>query len=692
MDRKWLVLVLLLAALAAPSAAQEPVEYELRFEAPNTHLLDITIRAGGLSGPAAEFALPDWAPGAYTINDYARNVQNFEAQDAGGRALAWRKTDKQTWRVELAGASALRVRYRLYANTMANNWAQFNERHAFLGGPAVWMYLVGGKERPVRLAITLPASAPGWHAATGLDRAGENRFTAADYDWFADSPIELSDWTEKVFSFAGTTYHFAVHDVLGKKEYDQAVKDTQRIVENLVPVLSPVAGSGAQAAPFREYWFLMHIWPESGGGLEHLNSTQINYSSDWDDRAQRGAGRTAYERKLFVIAHEFFHAWNVKRLRPRPLGPFDYSREAYTPSLWISEGLTSYYGDLSLVRAGIITPEAYLAEMGELLTNFEEEPGRAERSIEDTSWDTWFRGRETGRQRFGINLQNTNYSYYDGGQVAGHLLDFAIRNATGNLKSLDDWMRLLYSRYALPKPGFDPADPVRAASEIAGRDMNDFFRRYISGKEPLPYEQCFAYAGLRVVREQRTGTGWAGISTTRGEEGRLQLSNVIPGSPAERAGLDRGDMLIAVNGTEVSNDESLSAVVASLRPGDSARVTVIRGRELREFAVKLAPNPSAVIRIVPVENPTEMQKKIYESWIGHAWPAVFPPRGQKRPDKLEAVRWPVRTSVKAGALFMSTKNGRVCRFRVDGRRRLAGCREGDFPPHPAARGWMRSRS
>jgi len=611
-------LLLLLAAPAALPAA-DTVEYELRFGAPNTHLLDITVRAGGLAGPAAEFAIPDWAPGSYGITDYARNVQNFEAHAADGHALAWRKSDKQTWRIELEGGNTVTVRYRMYANTMANNWAQYNERHAFLGGPAVWMYLVGGKERAVRLNITLPPGGEGWRVATGLDRAGENAFSAANYDWLADCPIEISSWTERTFAFAGTTYHFVVHDVMGHKDYSQAFGDTERIVRNLVPVFAPVAGTGEQAAPFREYWFLMHIWPESGGGLEHLDSTQINYPADWDDHTPRGPGADTYERKLFVISHEFFHAWNVKRLRPRPLGPFDYSREDQTPSLWISEGLTSYYGQLALARAGIQTPEDYLLEISDLLTKFEQEPGRAERSIEDTSWDTWFRGRETGRQRYGINLANTNYSYYDGGQVVGHLFDFAIRQATGNRKSLDDWMRLLYSRYAPPNPGFEPADPIRAAAEVSGQDMSDFFRRYVSGKEPLPYEQYFGYAGLRVVREPQASKPWSGITAVKGDDGRPVIGNIIPGSPAEQAGLDRGDVLIGVNGKEATF-ESIAAAIAVLKPGDTVRFTVLREKELRDFSVLLAPNPYATIHIVPVEKPTDLQKKIYESWIGHPWP------------------------------------------------------------------------
>jgi predicted metalloprotease with PDZ domain len=621
MRAKFFALLLLLGTPMALHAAAEPVEYELRFGASNTHLLDITIRAGGLAGGAVEFAMPDWAPGAYTIANYARNVQNFEARATDGRALAWHKTDKQTWQVELAGSTGVTIRYRVYANSMNNHWGQYNERHAFLAGPAVWMYLVGEKDRPVRLKVTLPASAPGWRVATGLGHTGENTFAAPDYDSFADCPIEISNWTEKTFTFAGTTYHFVVHDAIGGKDYGPAESDTARIVQNVVPMFASVAGSSGQAAPFREYWFLMHIWPGGGGGLEHLNSTQINFSSDWDDRSPRDPGESAYDHKLFVISHEFFHAWNVKRLRPRPLGPFDYSREAYTPSLWISEGLTSYYGDLALVRAGLLPPEAYLAHLGYLLTKFEQEPGRAERSIEETSWDAWFRnsGSSEGRQRFGFNLDNTDYSYYDGGQVAGHLLDFAIRQDTGNRKSLDDWMRLLYSRYALPKPGFEPDDAVHAASEVAGRDLSDFFRRYISGKEPLPYEQYFAYAGLRVEREPLADQPWAGIGAVRGEEGRPLIDNLIPGSPGEQAGLDRGDVVVAIEGKAVTLD-SIPAALANLKPGDTIRVTVLRGTDLREFSVKLAPNPYAVFRIIPVEKPTELQKKIYESWMGQRWP------------------------------------------------------------------------
>ncbi|MCL5287512.1 MAG: hypothetical protein M1453_05905, partial [Acidobacteria bacterium] len=294
---------LLALMFSVAAGAAEPVEYELRFGKPSSHLLEITVRAGGLKGAATEFAMPAWAPGSYVVNDYAKNVQGFRAMGAGGKELAWRKMDKQTWRVETGGTAAVTVVYKLYANTLANNWAQYNEQHAFLGGPAVWMYLVGGKERPVRLVIAPPA---GWRVATGMVRMAENTFAAADYDTFADAPLEISDYAEKTFAEAGSTYHVVVHDIVGKKDFSQFAADTQKIVAATVPMFAAAVG-GTRAAPYDEYWFLFHIWPGSGGGLEHLNSTQINSPRDWDSEQMRPSGETDYESKLGVTSHEFFH-------------------------------------------------------------------------------------------------------------------------------------------------------------------------------------------------------------------------------------------------------------------------------------------------------------------------------------------------------------------------------------------------
>jgi predicted metalloprotease with PDZ domain len=604
----FLVPALLLVTCFAASAA-EPLHYELRFEKPNTHLMDVTIHASDLKGPAVEFAMPDWAPGSYAIENYAGNVQRFRARSANGKELAWRKADSQTWRIELAGATSVTVEYQIFGNTLANNQSQYNERHVFIGGPAVWMYLVGGKERPVDLSIAVPS---GWKVATGMQRTSDHTFRAADYNWFADAPLEISDFVEKDFEVLGTTYHVIVHDVEGHKDYSKFVADTQKTIETIVPIFGSVAGEGGQAAPFKEYWFLYHIWPKSGGGLEHLNSTQINFRSDWDDVGPAGDYSSQYLLKLFVMSHEFFHAWNVKRIRPKPLGPFDYSQMVHTPSLWISEGLTSYYGDLVIERAGLITPQQYLDHLGKVITKFEALPGRQERSIEDTSWDTWY-GRAFNQRE--NNLANSYYSYYDGGQIMGHILDFAIREDTRNQKSLDDWMRLLYSRYALPKPGFEPEDAVRAASEVAGTDLSDIFRRYISGKEAIPYEKYFAYAGVAVEKKLDTSKPWIGVATDKSDDGHATIKNVIPGGPAEAAGLDRNDVFLGVEGRAVDAD-GYDRAINEHKPGDTIHVTVLRLGEFKDISVTVASNPRPTYTFKPMDNPTEQQKAIYNGWLG----------------------------------------------------------------------------
>jgi predicted metalloprotease with PDZ domain len=299
---------------ASVAAAADPLQYELRFERPNTHLMDIMISASGLPGPDAEFAMPDWAPGSYHIENYAAQVQAFSAVGPEGQRLPWHKADSQTWRIELGRATSLTVRYQIYGNTMADNQAQYNARHAFIAGPAVWMYLVSGKDRPVRLTIDTPQ---GWQVATGMERLADNSFAATDYDSFADSPIEISDFIESTFQVQGTTYHFVVHDIEGRKDFTKFEADTKKIVEATLPLFSSLS-NGPQAAPFVDYWFLFHIWPGAVSGLEHLNSTQVIFSKDWDNADPEPEFLTQYDLKLFVTAHEFFHVWNVKRLRPKP--------------------------------------------------------------------------------------------------------------------------------------------------------------------------------------------------------------------------------------------------------------------------------------------------------------------------------------------------------------------------------------
>lgn len=601
------------AVFAVASYAQgsaQTVSYDLSFGAPNSHLIGVTIRAGGLSG-SVDFSIPAWAPGWYVINDYAKFVQDFSAKSPEGRDLRWHKTDKQTWRIDLGSSNAVTVSYRVYGNTPGVDSMQFNSAHVHIPGPAVWMYIVNGKQRPAKLTIHPPAD---WRIATGMARSGDNEFSAPDYDTFIDCPIEISDFAEKTFDLDGTAYHVVVHDLAGKHDFSQFAANLQKAVQQLVAIDAPVAGTGSRKAPFDQYYFLFHIMPNTGGGLEHLNSTQIFMGSDWDADAFAGSALTGPQSKLEGAAHEFFHAWNVKRVRPKPLGPFDYTKEVNTPSLWISEGFTDYYAPIALARAGLITPEQYLQQMGQAITQLESSPGRKERSLEDTSFDTWF--WYVGEGRFQTNEPNIDFSYYTGGHVMGQLLDLIIRNSTQNKKSLDDWMRLMYSRYALPKPGFTPEDAERAASEIAGTDMSDFFRRYISGKEVPPYEKILGYAGIEIENGANANRGYFGISVgrARNPQGGLTISNVVDAGPAQAAGLDRGDVITAINGRAV-DAAGYAQAIAQAKPGDNVAFTVTHLGAQREVSVRASADPRFVYSLKLSDHATDQQRAIFRSML-----------------------------------------------------------------------------
>lgn len=600
---------LCMAGFAAGARAQE-IGYELNFAAPNTHLIEVAIHAGGLAGASADFAMPAWSPGWYVIDDYAKFVQEFSATADDGKALTWRKTDKQTWHVELGGAHTAVIRYKVFGNNAGVDSMQYDDRHAELPGPAIWMYLVNGKDRAARLTVHLPS---GWKIATGMAKAGEGIYTAPNFDTFLDTPIEMSDFQEKTFELDGTTFHVIVHDLMGKKDFSDWMAQLEKVVKQEVSLWSAVAGTPTRPAPYADYYFLIHVMPGGGNGLEHLNSTQIYIGSDWDAQGNPGAGISQTTLKVYLAAHEFFHSWNDKRLRPKELGPFDYSREVNTSELWEAEGITDYYAPLCMLHAGVITPDQYLAWMGQTVTQLEDSAGRKERTLEQTSWDTWFWYTSGGR--FETNQANVDFSYYTGGHVIGQLLDLAIRNATKNQKSLDDWMRLMYQRYALPKPGFTPDDAVKAASEVAGTDMSDFFRRYVSGKEVPDYAKFFGYAGISATNTTQADRGWFGVNSAVLQDGKVHATYVWPDGPAQQAGMDRGDVIEKLNGAP-ADATSYRQVVGQAKPGDTVTMTVSHLGAEKEVKITAIASPHPAYQLKPMDTPTDLQKQIYNGMFG----------------------------------------------------------------------------
>jgi predicted metalloprotease with PDZ domain len=505
-------LVLLLCATSGCARASTPAEtplaainYRLSMPRPATHLFEVEVEVElAKDAPAdhLDFQMPRWSPGRYSIFDFAMNVQEFSAQrlcaeraDCKPAPLDVTRLDNQTWRVQTRESHRLRIAYKVFGDDLSGTFSQLNERHANFNGASLFMYIVGHKPDPVRLRIDAPT---GWRIVNGWSQSVDQReWRFPNYDLLIDTPTEVGpDWTMEQFKLEGKTYRVVVHS-LGAEGVKRRslVSEIERIVR---------AETAMWGAPdFDSYTFLIHFAAdsESGDGMEHLTSTQIIVPGSLADP---GMLEAALER----AAHEFFHVWNVKRLRPVELGPWDFTRPPTTRSLWIAEGITNYYGHLMQRRAGIWTDEQLLKTLAQQINEVENSPGSRLMSAEESSINAPFMDGATPTQR--NNLSNNSVNYYPKGEVLGLVLDLLIRRKTGGRASLDEVMRRMYQKFYVESPndtyylrgrGYTNEDFERVASEVAGTDLQDFFKRYVRGVETPPYDEALETVGLRLVRE-----------------------------------------------------------------------------------------------------------------------------------------------------------------------------------------------
>ena len=605
---------LLCAALAffswgasALAAAPLELQYHLSVSKPATHFAEIEITAGRVAEPELDFVLPAWAPGRYAIYEFAKNVQEFEARGAQGQKLGCTKLDKQTWRVDARdSAGTVKVRYRVFGNDLTGSFSQIDAAHASLNGASLFMYVAGHKADPIALAVEGPQE---WKVFSDFSEVpSERTFRAANYDRLIDTPLELcsacaaGQFTERGRNFRVVVHSFGEHD----NDLSKLTASLQEIVRSELAMMPE--------PDFRHYTFLFHFAPEIplGDGMEHLNSTSVIVR-----RALAGGG---LDEALELAAHEFFHVWNVKRLRPAGLGPFDYTREQYTKSLWFAEGVTTYYSFVHLYRAGLWTREEFLRRLAEEIRGLEYEPGQKLMSAESSSFHAWFYDRSPQMQE--TNFANSTISYYNKGAVLGLLLDLELRARTGGRKSLDDLMAAMYQKfyeapaetYYLPGRGYDEDDILKMLNEVSGSDFTEFFDRCIRGTEPLPYQAVLAAAGLELsIATSPDAPPSLGVLTDSIDEG-VKIVAVRPGSAAERAGLSRDDILTAV--------DTLSLFEASLRerlqmypPGTEVPLTVQRhGRESRVVVTLDPPFPDQY-SIRPAPQATAEQAALREGWL-----------------------------------------------------------------------------
>ncbi|WP_236704944.1 M61 family metallopeptidase [Hymenobacter sp. AT01-02] len=477
--RLWVAAGLALAAgsVGSAAAATPTLRYTLSMPAPQTHYFEVEMTLGGFNKAYTDVKMPVWAPGSYLVREFAKNVEGFEAA-AGSEKLRTEKVTKNTWRVYHPKSKAFTVRYRVYAYELSVRTSFIDAAHGYLNGTSVFMYPADGKQLPSTLEVR---PAQGWtQVSTSLKPAGGSfTFRSSNYDELADSPIEIGNQKIYTFTANGTPHTVAM---FGDPKVDETrlTRDMQRVCEEAQRVVGQ--------NPLDRYVFIVHNIDRGTGGLEHLFSTTLSVSRN------AYSSEAGWKGFLGLVAHEYFHLWNVKRIRPIALGPFDYDNENYTRMLWVSEGGTEYFSNLITQRAGFLSPDEYLGDLSNGINRVENTPGNKQQSAAESSFDAWIK-----YYRPNENSVNTGISYYDKGEVIGAVLDLMIINETKGQKHLDDVMRYLYDRYYKQLGrGFTDEEYQDAVAKVAGRRFDDFFRRYVYGTETLPYETALSYAGLNL--------------------------------------------------------------------------------------------------------------------------------------------------------------------------------------------------
>lgn len=466
---------LLLALLTVGALGSPRLDYRMSItDAPN-HLFHVKIEATNLTGKTLDIALPSWTPGWYTIRPYAANLVRLQAH-VDGRRLSLRALDKQTYRIETEGRGSLTIEYDYYANNLAVNGAELNAQRGFFLGTNLFFYIPGHTtDTPASLTFEIPDN---WRVATGLKRGpGRHVYLARDFDQLVDAPTLLGDFDQYTTTALGKTIQIVVDPKgLLKPENSEKLRQyVSRVIES--------QGKMFGGLPYDEYWVLYVVGGRGGGALEHENSTNVMLGSmPSDPRSLVG-----------VTSHEHFHAWNVKRIRPAGLLPYDYSREQYIRELWVAEGITSYYGDLHVRRAGLSSIESYLRGMEGNISQLQSNEARNWVSVSDASTVTWLTyGGGSSYGRFTVN-------YYGKGEILGLLLDLEIRGATGDQKSLDDVMRALNRDFNHKGRGYTNEDLAALVTQMAGRSFDSFFAKYVNGTEELDYNGALKHAGLQLV-------------------------------------------------------------------------------------------------------------------------------------------------------------------------------------------------
>ena len=566
----------------------KPIRYSIVPKQAAAHLFEITVTVADPDPSGQRFMLPVWIPGSYMVREFARNIVTLRAVNEAGRKVRVEKTDKQTWQAAPVNG-ALTLRYEVYAWDMSVRAAHLDDTTGFFNGTSVFLAAVGHEEAPCLVDIQKPAGPAyrSWRVATALPEArgtkryGFGEYSAQNYDELADHPVTLGEFALATFKAHGVPHDIVIAGRVVALDMARLAADLKRICEAQIALFEPKS----KKAPVERYVFMTQAVSDGYGGLEHRASTALICNRT--DLPVEGRPQTTegYRTYLGLCSHEYFHTWNVKRIKPAAFAPYDLTRENYTSLLWLFEGFTSYYDDLILVRTGLISPDEYFALLGKVVGGVMRGSGRLKQTVAESSFDAWVK-----YYRQDENAPNAIVSYYTKGSLVALAFDLTIRAQTNNRKSLDDVMRLLWQRFGRDfyrgKPVGVAEDEVEAIfAEATGADLGALFEQAVRGTRDLPLETLLEPFGLSLAPERDKNARPTLGARVRGG-GDCTLAAVHDGSAAQKAGLSAGDVLVAIDGLRVTG-ANLDALLSRYLPGAKVEVHAFRRDELRTAQVKL---------------------------------------------------------------------------------------------------------
>lgn len=587
--------MVILLSLGLTANSQVKIGFEVSFTEPQAHYAEVEMNISGINKDYVDVKMPVWAPGSYLIREFSKNVEGFKAS-AAGKPVKFEKVRKNIWRIYGAKANQLKINYRVYAFEVSVRTSFVDASHAFLSSTGIFMYPDGHLKSPSTVKI-VPYQ--GWSkVSTGLEPVAGQEFTytAKDFDILFDSPIEVGNQDVFEFTASGVKHEVAMYGG-GNYDKERLKVDMAKVVEQGTAIYGE--------NPNKHYTFIVHNYERGGGGLEHLNSTVLGASRNQYNN-ERG-----YNGFLDLVAHEYYHLWNVKRLRPVALGPFDYDNEVYTTNLWIAEGFTAYYENKLTLRAGFNDQNTFVNKLAGAVAAVENTPGSRVQSAAMASYDAWIK-----QYRPDENSSNSSISYYSKGEVIGLLMDLAIANATKGAKSLDDVMKAMYLQCKTQGRGYTDAEFKAMVEKVSGISFTDFWNKYVTGTEPVDYATYFAYAGVTVKNENEgKSIPYLGVAS-RKVEGRMFITAVSRNSAAWTAGLNVNDELISINGVPVEAAIERMPELTSKKVGEVVNIKVGRDGKLVDFAVTLKASPSIKLVAQIDENATPAQKAVLKRWTG----------------------------------------------------------------------------